>query len=71
MVPQDEALSALTRLMSQLGMPPTVAEYRDALGVGSTRTALRYLRDLETAGHIWRWPGARGIAIGARPVVRR
>lgn len=52
--------------IAEHGMPPTVAELRDALGVGSTRTAVRYLGDLEAAGMIERWPGARGIRLNGR-----
>ncbi len=32
------------------GVPPTIEELRQALGVGSTRTVLRYLQELEAAG---------------------
>jgi repressor LexA len=42
-------------------MPPTIEELRKALGVGSTRTVLRYLQWLEKEGDIERWSGARGI----------
>jgi len=53
----------LLRLARRLKMPPTAKEYRDALGVGSTRTAWRYLNELEAGGLIRRWPGARGMSI--------
>jgi repressor LexA len=42
-------------------LPPTIEELRRALGVGSTRTVLRYLRWLEEEGDIERWNGARGL----------
>lgn len=44
-------------------MPPTIEELQRELGVGSSRTVLRYLRALEEAGDIERWPGARGIRL--------
>ncbi|HXK29917.1 MAG TPA: transcriptional repressor LexA [Candidatus Binatia bacterium] len=43
------------------GLPPTIKELRQKLGVGSTRTVLRYLRWLEEEGDIERWSGARGL----------
>src|SRR5581483_9595326 len=42
-------------------VPPTIEELRRLLRVGSTRTILRYLKELEAEGHIRRWPGARGL----------
>jgi len=42
-------------------LPPTIKELRQKLGVGSTRTVLRYLRWLEEEGDIERWSGARGL----------
>lgn len=48
-------------------MPPTIDELRQALGVGSTRTILRYLQALEAAGAIQRWEGARGIRLLRAP----
>jgi len=45
-------------------MPPTIQELADMFDPKpSTRTVLRYLRSLEAAGCLRRWPGARGIAI--------
>jgi SOS-response transcriptional repressor LexA len=44
-------------------MPPTVREIQDGLKVGSTRTILRYLHELERLKYIRRWPGARGMAL--------
>lgn len=57
----DGVAAAIKRLLAKLDMPPTVEELREELGVGSTRTALRYLSELEAAGVIERWPGARGL----------
>lgn len=42
-------------------MPPTIEELRTFLGVGSTRTILRYLDWLAEEGDIERWSGARGL----------
>lgn len=62
----DEVARALKKLIAQLGMPPTIDELRIELGIGSTRTALRYLSELEDAGVIDRWPGARGLRMRKR-----
>lgn len=43
------------------GMPPTIDELRRAFRVGSTRTIYRYLKEMEAAGYLKRWPGARGM----------
>lgn len=56
-----EILTAIRNLMMHKGMPPTIEELRRALGVGSTRTVLRYLEWLKEEGDIERWTGARGI----------
>jgi LexA DNA binding domain len=61
-----QALDLLEEWMEKFGMAPTVAEFTQALGVGSTRTAMRYLRKLEARGLIQRWHGARGIKL-AKP----
>lgn len=58
-----QALGILLDLMENLGMPPTVAEFRKALKAGSNRTAQRYLSHMEDAGFIERWSGARGIRL--------
>jgi len=58
-----EILKAIRNSMAHRGVPPTVEELRIALGVGSTRTVLRYLQSLEEAGDIKRWPGARGMRL--------
>ena len=44
-------------------MAPTIEELRQALGVGSTNTVLRCLRELEEEGYIERWSGARGMKL--------
>lgn len=59
----DTVLAAIRHAESEIGMPPTIAELRDRLQVGSTRTVLRYLQDLEQRGWITRWPGARGMKV--------
>jgi SOS-response transcriptional repressor LexA len=58
-----EVLNAVALLIVKLGMPPTIAELRRVLKVGSSRTVLRYLLSLEKQGLIKRWPGARGLRI--------
>ncbi len=45
------------------GLPPTVEELRKELNVGSSRTVMRYLEQLEESGDIVRWPGSRGIRL--------
>jgi SOS-response transcriptional repressor LexA len=59
----SQVLEALAVLIGQLGMPPTIAELRKYLKVGSNRTVVRYLGELENEGLIERWAGARGIRI--------
>lgn len=62
-----QVLKAIQAATADSGRPPTVEELRQILGVGSTRTALRYLQSLEEAGDIERWPGARGLRIRRAP----
>ena len=64
---KKQILVALHSFMAERGMPPTVEELRQALGLGSTRTVLRYLRWLEEDGVIERWRGARGIRLLKAP----
>lgn len=59
----DEVITAIRSLSHDIGMPPTVEELREYLGLGSVRTVLRYLSSLESAGLIRRWPGARGVVV--------
>ncbi len=63
----EQILLALERYAVQHGRAPTIEEFRKALGVGSTRTVLRYLQELEDGGFIRRAPGARGIQVLRRP----
>ena len=58
-----EVLYRIKWCIRHSNMPPTCEELRKWLGVGSTRTVLRYLRELEDKKLIRRWPGARGIAV--------
>lgn len=58
---REEVLNAINEAFIKRGFPPTIEELRQALGVGSTRTVLRYLRWLEEEGDIERWSGARGL----------
>lgn len=63
LISKPEILRAIRNAIVHDGMPPTVNELREALGVGSTRTVLRYLQWLEEEGDIERWSGARGIRL--------
>jgi repressor LexA len=58
---REEVLKAINESFINRGLPPTIEELRRKLGVGSTRTVLRYLRWLEEEGDIERWSGARGV----------
>jgi len=58
---REEVLRAINDSFINRGLPPTIEELRRKLGVGSTRTVLRYLRWLEEEGDIERWSGARGV----------
>ena len=58
---RDQVLKAINESFINKGLPPTIEELRKKLGVGSTRTVLRYLRWLEDEGDIERWTGARGV----------
>lgn len=60
-------LRALNQLQVERGHPPTIEELRIALDLGSTRTVLRYLQELEDEGEIERWSGARGIRLKRAP----
>ena len=58
---REEVLKAINESFINRGLPPTIEELRKRLGVGSTRTVLRYLRWLEDEGDIERWTGASGV----------
>jgi repressor LexA len=58
---REEVLKAINESFINRGLSPTIEELRKRLGVGSTRTVLRYLRWLEDEGDIERWTGARGV----------
>jgi len=58
---RQEVLKAINESFINRGLPPTIEELRRKLGVGSTRTVLRYLKWLEEEGDIERWSGARGV----------
>ena len=60
-------LRALTQFQVERGHPPTIEELREVLDLGSTRTVLRYLQELEEDGAIERWSGARGIRLKRAP----
>ncbi|HWK31266.1 MAG TPA: transcriptional repressor LexA [Terriglobales bacterium] len=63
----ESVLDAINRWIADHGIPPTIEELRAVLGVGSTRTVLRYLQALEEDGAIERWKGARGLRPRRRP----
>jgi SOS regulatory protein LexA len=58
---KEQVVDALNRWFIRSGVPPTIEELRRLLGVGSTRTVLRYLDALKEEGYIERWSGARGF----------
>ena len=58
---KEQVIDALNRWFIRNSVPPTVEELRRLLGVGSTRTVLRYLDALQEEGYIDRWSGARGL----------
>lgn len=58
---REAVLKAIHESFIDSGLSPTIEELRRKLGVGSTRTVLRYLRWLEEEGDIERWTGARGL----------
>ena len=70
LVSREQVVNALSRWFIHNSVPPTVEELRKLLGVGSTRTVLRYLDSLEKEGHIERWSGARGLRMRRGPTAR-
>src|SRR5262245_32202606 len=68
MVTKEQVIDALSRWFIRNSVPPTVEELRRLLGVGSTRTVLRYLDALKEEGYIDRWSGARGLRMRKGPV---
>src|SRR3990170_1532397 len=58
---KEHVLTLIQRSLLEHGTPPTISELQKLLGVGSTRTVMRYLRWLEEEGDIERWSGARGL----------
>jgi repressor LexA len=67
LVTREQVIDALSRWFIRNSVPPTVEELRRLLGVGSTRTVLRYLNLLEQEGYIERWSGARGLRLRKGP----
>lgn len=61
LVTKEQVMDTLSRWFIRSSVPPTVEELRRLLGVGSTRTVLRYLDALKEEGYIERWSGARGL----------
>jgi repressor LexA len=64
---KEQVIDALSRWFIRNSVPPTVEELRRLLGVGSTRTVLRYLDALKEEGYIDRWSGARGLRMRKGP----
>lgn len=60
---QEEALEFVLSALEKRGYPPSVRELCEALGLSSTRGALRHLEALERKGFITRAPGARAIQV--------
>jgi SOS regulatory protein LexA len=71
LVTKEEVIAALSRWFIRNSVPPTIEELRRLLGVGSTRTVLRYLDVLKEEGYIDRWSGARGLRMrkGSAPTL--
>ena len=67
LVQPEEVLRTIRNWIVHNGMPPTLEELQEELGVGSKRTVARYLEELEEAGEIQRWSGARGIRMRRSP----
>lgn len=63
----DQILEVIESFLVNAGHAPTVEELRRKLEIGSTRTILRYLDEIERSGAIRRRPGARGIQLLKRP----
>lgn len=64
---KEDVLLAIKRWLLEHNKPPTIEELRQSLEVGSKRTVLRYLRELEEDGDIRRWKGARGMQLLRAP----
>jgi repressor LexA len=64
---KEQVMDALSGWFIRNSVPPTIEELRKLLGVGSTRTVLRYLDALKEEGYIDRWSGARGLRMRKGP----
>jgi repressor LexA len=60
---QEEVLDLVLESLERRGYPPSIREICDALGLSSTRGALRHLEALEKKGFITRASGARAIQV--------
>jgi len=67
LVQKQQVLDAIRNWLVHHGNPPTIEELRKVLGVGSTRTVLRYLTSLEADGDLRRWAGSRGMRLLRNP----
>jgi repressor LexA len=67
---KEQVVDALSGWFVRSSIPPTVEELRRLLGVGSTRTVLRYLDALKEEGYIERWSGARGLRMRKGPAAK-
>ena len=57
-----EYLSALASLEAQLGLPPTLRELADELGMSSAPAVLTRLRDLSVTGYVERRAEGRYVS---------
>lgn len=64
---KEQVVDGISRWFVRNSVPPTIEELRRLLGVGSTRTVLRYLDALKEEGYIDRWSGARGLRMRKSP----
>jgi hypothetical protein len=69
-LPLAEVLAELEKWFGKHPFGPTVRELQSLLKVGSSRTVVRYLDELEQAGLLTRWAGARGILLKPKRAVR-
>lgn len=67
---REQVVNELSRWFTRNSVPPTIEELRRLLGVGSTRTVLRYLDQLKEEGYIERWSGARGLRMRKSSTLR-
>lgn len=67
---KEQVFEVLGQWFAHNSVPPTIEELRRLLHVGSTRTVLRYLDELNKEGYIERWSGSRGLKMLRSPKAR-